>query len=692
MRTKNLIDAAASLALVVLLSGCAASHPKVTTHTAPPSQPAPVTAATPGAPVSAPPDKQNGPAAASLHTTGPSGGTPYYDAFKNLGAEGQFYQQTLAFLCDPALEGRSADVKGNKIAADFLEWHFKQMGLEPAFPVEATSAATPTGSMSYQQPFSVRGDVEVTQAEMSWAYKGNGDASTTVTLKAGEDFNVLGCSGDGDVTGPLEFVGYAIEEGPDGYAGFKKDTDLKGKIAVVLRFEPVTTEGKSKWTNFGRWSQRAGLVEKIKAAVSRGAVGVVLVNPPGADDPRIEKLETAKTTRFGGLPVPVVMATIPAVNKILEHADAEGRSLLKLRTLADEGGVQIALDAHGVQMTLKAKIHQNQLPTQNVGAVLKGKGALASEYLIIGGHYDHVGYGYVGGATPSNIGKLHPGADDNASGATGVVLAAKVLKDQYAKLGDNANARSIMFLDFSGEEMGLLGSDYFVKHTPIAASAIVAMLNMDMIGRLTNNKLEVDGVGTAENFETYLKPMLDKAKFDYTLGQSGRGPSDHATFYGADIPVLHLFTGTHVDYHQPTDTLEKINIEGAVRVVNLMTDIAYQLATTAEKPKFKPTSGGSPAGNIPRANVRLGIAPGDYSGQQPGVLVGEVFEGTSADKAGIKKGDRIIKWGGEELSGVEGMMAHLATHKPGDKVEMVIVRDGKEMTIVVTMLGREPRG
>ncbi len=692
---------AAVLAMLAACSAHRSSAGSVSSEASPPTAPSSATGprtrpATAEAPKPAesptPPDKGNGPRAASLRNgesaaaLGIGTGPEALAKATALGPDALAYYKDILFLADPALEGRSADVKGNAQAAAYIEERFRALGLEPAFHDDK-------GTRSYQQPFKVRGDVEVHKSEASFEWRENLAAEAMPqkkTFEVGKDFNVLGCSGTGEVSGELVFAGYSMEDGPDNYTSYSKEDDLKGKIALVLRFEPMTPEGKSKWTSFGRWSPRAELAAKVKAAAARGAAGVIIASPPGADDPRTEKLETARTTRFGGVNLPVVMMTIQAVNEILEKADPEKRTLLRLRQAVDEKGGLVSFGPLA-KVNLATNVETKQLPTTNVGAVLSGRGALAGEFVVIGGHYDHVGLGYVGGANPGNIGKVHPGADDNASGTCGVLLTAKKLKDAYAAAPADRPLRSVILLAFSGEEMGLLGSDYYVKNPSVAASSIICMLNMDMIGRMTDNKLEVDGVGTAENFETLIKPALDKAGFAYTLGQSGRGPSDHASFYGADIPVLHLFTGLHPDYHQPGDTVDKVNVEGAVKVVGLMTDLAMLMATHDGRLSFKATKGGTTPGRV-RSNVRLGIAPGDYSGTTPGVLVGDVIEGASAEKAGIKKGDRLMKWNGEELPDVEAMMSQLSKHKPGDKVDLLIVRDGKEMTITVTLMGREPRG
>src|SRR5690606_13546813 len=222
----------------------------------------------------------------------------------------------------------------------------------------------------------------------------------------------------------------------------------------------------------------------------------------------------------------------------------------------------------------------------------------------------------------------------------------------------------------------------FVKTTSIEPSAIYTMINMDMIGRYRDEQgLEIGGVGTAESFEELLKPAIERSGLKVNTTASGIGPSDHASFHRAGATVLFFFTGVHPDYHRPGDEPHKVNFDGAARVVDLVEDIALMLATRSETLVFKQTTGGDRAGSRARANVRLGIMPGDYSGDEPGVLVGDVFEGTSAAQGGIQKGDRMIRWDGHALTTVGDMMGFLQKHKPGDVVQITVVRDGEEITL-----------
>lgn len=607
---------------------------------------------------------------------------PCAPAAEPASTEAAEYHQYVATLADPFFEGRAADTRGGQLAAEYIAFHFKRLGLEPAF--DATGLQT-----GYLQPFGVPGEVEVRRAVAVLA--GHGDPGKDRPLREGEDFNALGFSGKGAAAGPLVFVGYSIEEGPDGYSSYKNGDDLTGRIAVILRYEPVNNAGESRWSNFDGWSRHAELMPKVAAAVSRGAAGVILVNPPGVKDPRSKRLETAKSTRIGKpIGVPAIMLSPDQAKNLIRTVGDKPRDLMDLRKLADQGGHGAIELRPDLNISLDIDVDRARMDSANVGGMLKGRGDLAAEYIIIGAHYDHLGYGYVGGANPNNQGKIHPGADDNASGTAGLLTLAARLKSRYDQLPEGAAARSVLFLAFGAEEMGLLGSEHFLRNTTVDSTKVAAMLNMDMIGRMRENEVDVSGTGTAEEFPAILEPLFKASGLKVRQIGSGIGPSDHATFHRAGLPVLAFFSGLHRDYHNPSDTADKINVDGALRILGLVEECAVALAQRREPLAAKQTTGtrGGPAAGRGGARVRLGVMPGDYSGEEPGVMVGDVIENTPAAKAGILKGDRIIKWGGEELADAGAMMQRLRDHKPGDVVEIVVVREGREVTLPVTLQSR----
>lgn len=608
------------------------------------------------------------------------------DSLTSADPDVRFLVQQITTLSHPYFEGRSADTKGNVRAAELIRDHFTGLGLEPAFP-DASGA----GQASYFQPFTVPGEMMVNAAAASWSAGG-----LTTTLASGTDFNLMGVSGNGTVTGDLVYVGYSLSQGENGYSSYKEGDDLTGKIALMYRFEPMGENGKSLWAkpDSGGWTQHAGLTQKVGAAIERKAAGVILINPPGADDPRVNRLDTTNRTRFRGpLGVPIAMLSNDAAARLIAAADPEGRSPLQLRQLADgPSPAHIALDKGGLKVTLTSDLERQQLDNSNVGGVLKGRGALADQWVIIGGHYDHVGYGYIGGARPGNVGQFHPGADDNASGSAGVMLLGSKLAERYKAMGEKAEARSILFLAFSSEEIGLLGANHYVKNTPLKSDQITAMLNLDMVGRSGKGALEIAGVGTAEEWHTVLDPIVARSTLTINRAPNGGGRSDHASFYRAGAPVLHFFTGTHADYHTPSDTFEKINYENAAAVVDLVEEIAYDLAVRPAMLTFKQIESEQGPGRMAGVRVRLGIAPGNYNDNDPGVLVGDVTPGSSAAEAGFRVNDRLIRWNGEEVANVAAMMERLGTHKPGDKVDLTVLRDGQEMILTATLKPREQPG
>jgi hypothetical protein len=507
------------------------------------------------------------------------------------GPDAREFHDHVTTLANPYFEGRVPGVRGNTLAADYIEWYFKRAGLAPAFATETRAADGSTvldPRTGYRQEFQAGTNLKVVAQSARFEPLDRGLVWNS-DLKPGRDFNVLGSSGNGKAVGPPVFVGYSIADAEDhGYTSFQGATDLSGKIAIVLRFEPIDEHGKSRWSK-GGWSPESDLQAKLKAAAERGAAGIILVNPPGADDPRARELSDAQSTRAPALKVPVVMMTTEAVDWLLQAA-ARGRphqTLEDLRKAADEKGVVV--DIPRAQVTLETALEREAVTTSNVGAVLEGKGALKDQYIILGAHYDHVGYGPIGVET-TNLGKLHPGADDNASGASALLVLAGKLARSYDALPAGADARSVLFLGFSAEESGLTGSRHFVSHPTITHEQMSLMINMDMVGRLrTDPPLDLEGTESAVGFYDWLAPSLERSGLRITHGANITQNSDHYSFYTRKVPVLVLFTGYHRDYHKPGDTASKINHLGAARIISLVHDVALAAAQRPEPFVFAPS-------------------------------------------------------------------------------------------------------
>ena len=583
------------------------------------------------------------------------------------------WYQHVQTLSNPFFEGRVPGSRGNDLAAEYVEFFMKQAGLEPAFTTAGDASVK-----SFRQPFELQGGapkVETAVVSMSGH-----------SLKRGDQFEVIGSSGSGDVTAPLMFAGYAIEAGQDDYTSFSENDDFSGKIVMFLRYEPLDEGGRSLWSD-RRFSGYAGMRPKLDALAERKPAALIMVNPPECKS-GAKGLENTESSVFGSsYEFPIVQITQEQADVLVKSADESGRSLMDMRRLADDGKIKTLALKPDVKVSINVAISEKGLAAQNVGGIIPGKGALASEWVILGSHYDHVGMGYFG-AQPNNRGKLHPGADDNASGTSAMLCLTKKLKDYMGSKEAPENCRSILLMAFTAEEMGLDGSREYVKHPTIPADKIAAMLNMDMVGRLSGDRLAMSGTGTAEGFTDLIRPAVVASGLTVDADATGSGPSDHASFYAAGIPVLFLFTRTHPEYHTPLDQGFTVNPYGASKVIALAEGLIKILVTTPTKPVFQSTdsTGGASRGY---AKVRLGISPGQGKRKDPGLLIEAVTAQTSAADAGLKKGDVILKWDDQPMSDSGELMAMLREKNPGDVVTLLIKRDGSEQDVKVTLKASE---
>ena len=603
-------------------------------------------------------------------------------ATADIEADVPVFDAHVTYLASPFMEGRLPGTNGMDIARDYVEFYLRQAGLEAPFQ-------TDDHQPSFRQPFPLGGTLEV--ADQAIALQG-ADAE----FVPGTDFTATGMGASADARGDIVLVGYAIDNGPDGYASFDDDTDLEGKIAVMLRFEPVDEEGNARWSDRG-WSPRASFANKLRAVAARNPAAVIIVNTPGTFDARADALITPDTSAGRGLDVPVFNMTSEAGDRLVRAATNDELTLLDYRRQADEDGALMELDA---ALAVSATLDTTPLMAENVAGLLPGKGDLADELVVIGAHLDHLGMGNFGSRAPADQqGRVvHPGADDNATGSAAILMLAERLEQEYAELPDDADARSILFVCFDAEESGLNGSRYYVNNPILPWEDHALMINFDMIGRITEQRLSVSGVNTAVGMQDWLQPLFEASPLEVIdRGPSGGG-SDHLPFMQKQLPVLFaICTPLHPDYHTPGDTVAKINREDAVHTINLFEDILYSAATRPEP--FVWNSGDSgpaaPSQAGPRMGaikVRFGISPGNYDDEKPGVLVAAVTEGGSADKAGIQAGDRLVSWNGDKIDSIMAWMGMLADHDPGDKVNVGIIRDDKEMTLAVTLQARPSSG
>ncbi len=603
------------------------------------------------------------------------------------GEEREAFETHVRTLANPFFEGRCPGTIGGDLAAEYLQFYFERLGLQPLFEqtVETpggAAAARPT--LSHLQPFELgRGQIKADSQQLTLFTK---DSHTP--LLQGEDFEALGVSGNGAAGGPVVFVGYSVAEGPEDYTSYPEETDLTGKIALILRFEPMDAEGKSLWAGGNSdWSNHAGLTRKLSAAIERGAAGILLVSPPHAADSRAQNLQQPNDTRVGrAYDIPILMITAEVAERLIGAGDPQKRDLAGLCEAVTEQGQVVELQE--VEVSIAASLHLESLTASNVAGLLPGRGELQDEYLIIGAHYDHVGYGQFGGRA-SNRGVIHVGADDNASGVAGTLVLADRFQRLYEELPQEQPLRSLVFLLFSGEEMGLIGSSHFVEESPVPLEKTIAMLNMDMIGAVENDMLTVYGTATAEEFEALLAPHFEASGLNVEAQASSSGRSDEAPFQRRSVPGLHFFSGVHDRYHTPRDRADLLNYDGALQVVDLVGEIARELVGRAEGLTYQDRRAARGGARRSEIKVRFGIAPGSFGADEGGVAVGQVFPGTTAAKAGLKKGDLIIRWGGEEVADIARWMELLKAHEPGDAVDIVFLRDNEEIEVGVVLQGSD---
>jgi aminopeptidase YwaD len=554
-------------------------------------------------------------------------------------------QAHVKYLASPELEGRFAIAPGAHKAADYIARVFQQSGLEPK------------GTNGYFQDW-----------ELTLGFKPGADNS--LKIRGGrvweapaEAIRPLNLTANTKVEGELVFVGYGISQPNAGYDDYA-NVDVTGKIAVILR-------GAPNWEGVSPDIQRAARIPtKVQTALQKGAVGVILVNLP--DNDRLLPLG--------------MRGRAPAANAALLNVQASvGDKLLQPLglTVADavkrinEKGLPISAPLNATA-EVSASIEPNRGVARNVIGFIPGNDPqLRDEVIVIGAHYDHLGYGEVGSLAPEP-GDIHPGADDNASGTAAIMELARLLAQNRDRL-----KRSVLVIAFSAEEEGLLGAEYFVQNPTVPRENIVAMLNFDMVGRMSNNRVSISGVGTAAEWEGILK-AANTESLNLQLGQSASGGSDHMPFMRREIPVLFFFTGMHPDYHRPSDTWEKINYEGQAQIVALAERVVYDLASRPERPKFTRPQQPQPQQGAQRSGfrVRIGLIP-TYS-EQDGVLLEGVAPSSPAEQAGLKAGDRIVAVMGQRVRNIEELTSLYDKMEPGKPVEFTIVREGKELKLQVT--------
>jgi hypothetical protein len=494
------------------------------------------------------------------------------------------FQRHVAVLASPSLGGRALGSRGLELALGYVEQRFREAGLVAPYPLATegeggTTAEVPNGS--FRQRFELGtqatihgGRLALLQGDEAFVHGPDGDFVVTALGSAGE------------VRGPLVCVGYAIDRGPHGereFSSFPSGLRLDGKIALALRFEPMDENGRSRWDPAGTWSSRAQLDQKFTALKKLGASGVLLVNPPGVHDPRAERLLDPRTSSRGSFDFPILHLTSAAGARLVAALEPGRRTLLELRQLADIGPLAVEL-GRGVE--LRADLVKERVFAENVVGLLPGRGALAGECVVVGAHVDHTSFRERGGPPePEADRPVHPGADDNASGAAGLVLLAERLALELGAAPDEAR-RTLVFVAFSAFEAGLRGSKDFVMHPPVPLEQQVLMLNLERLGRLAGGRLHLEGVVSGRGLEALVAPCVAASHLEVLQPARFTGGGAHTHFFMARVPVLFAHGDPHDDLRTPRDSADRIDAARAVQALDLLQAVVRAAATRVERFEF----------------------------------------------------------------------------------------------------------
>jgi Peptidase family M28/PDZ domain/PA domain len=569
------------------------------------------------------------------------------------------YFEHVKFLSSDEMKGRGDGSPELDKAADYIASQFRTLGLRPM-----------GDDNTYFQKFQLTtGAVLGPKNELQL----NGDK-----LKINEDFVPITFSDTATFDGALIFVGYGItapELHYDDYEGISAN----GKIVVVLRHEPQESDPHSPFegTNFTR---HASFVNKAINAKQHGARGIVFITDLNHEDEQVGS--ATRTEETDDLGIPAVHAKRAPLLALFKAA---GKDVAAIQKKIDSDLKPQSFDLSDSRVHISTDVVRTRKTVRNVLAGIPGSDpAMKNEWVVVGAHYDHLGLGDRNSLAPSQIGQIHHGADDNASGTSGVLEIARLAAKNKSQW-----KRSVLLITFAGEELGLLGSSQFVNHPTVALNNVIGMINMDMIGRINNDRLFVGGVGTSPDFKAWLEEFNQTVHLQLDYSDSGYGASDHMSFNSKKIPVLFFFSGLHTDYHKPTDTYDKINAAGAVKVLSLVYMMADRMASEPKRLEYtevqqpKSASAGSGGGYGPY----FGSVP-DFRDDLKGVLFADVQNNSPAAKAGLKQGDLLVEFDGKPVQNLYDFTYALRSKKVGDIVSVVVKRNGQDVKVNVTLEAR----
>ena len=595
------------------------------------------------------------------------------------------YLAHVKYLASDELEGRAPGTQGSAKAADYIIEQFKQAGCEPG-GVDG-SWCQPFEIQQGKQLVDEKALLEIAGIDHKWQVR--------------KDWVPFPFTAVEDVEGPLAFAGYGVDASRfeyNDYAGF----DADGKVLLIFRYEP---QDKDRNASFGGEtpSRHAFFRRKAILAASNGAKALLVVTPPGRDPGGEELYEFDSSFDMQTYSLPMVHITRAMAAVILEKAGMP--ALEELQQKLDTERKPLSQDM-GLNVRIRPGVEPKTLPGKNVLGFFHGDGT-TEDTIVVGAHRDHLGIVPRRGQRDDMTPLIHNGADDNAAGTAAVIELARAIA------GGPRLHRNVLFIAFDGEEMGLLGSRHYVSDPTIPLGHIRAMINFDMIGRLKQDKYTVFGTGTAAEFPDLIKKYAELVDLKYTAPRGMAGGSDHTPFARREVPALFAFTGLHKEYHYPEDDWELIDADGAARILQMWYPIIVELANMEDGPAYtEPTAEASeeeqeqapkPAAeeqeeaaareaeksDEPRSQsdvrVRLGIIPDLVGGDEPGLVVEAAVAGSCAKAAGMQDGDRIVRIADEDIRDIYGYMHALKRFKPGDQVDVVVVRDGEKKTLKVTL-------
>jgi aminopeptidase YwaD len=603
----------------------------------------------------------------------------------------QNLRKHIEYLASDKLEGRRTGEKGATAAAGYIANAFVNSKLKAGF-------RDTKNKPNFLQPFPYVTGVEL-------AATGN---EFRLEFPAGKDSDKpsaipVGFSPNGEITkANIVFPGYGIVSKEPVFDDYG-DQDVRGKVLMVFDGYP---DSDSPHSLFGRFDART----KALIAKDKGAVGLLLISREvKLEDDRLTKLRYDQTMGEAALPTFVISRETAAGILGVKAADLTTIEAFVAMRKDITAPMTVTLRDAVPTVSFKINLVKKQADAYNVIGILEGTDPLLkNEAIVIGAHYDHLGRGGQG-SLAVNSSDIHHGADDNASGTAAIIELAR----QFAK--EKKNKRTLVFIAFSGEEEGLLGSNYYVNNPVFPLDKTVAMINLDMVGRLKDNKLTIGGIGTAnewkglvESRNSYLGPPVEvkilsapivaashetppgipklvgtprATLFNLQLNEDGFGPSDHSSFYGKKVPVLFFFTGTHADYHKPSDTFEKINYEGLTQITNYVAEMARAVDENSARPTYTVAKSSGTMGRT-GFNVSLGTVP-NYADSTDGLLLDGVRDNSPAAKAGIKPGDKIVKLAGKDVRNVMDYTFILGELKAGQEYEIVVRRGTERVTLKI---------